>query len=200
MQQWAIEYIGAGNYWAVIVIIFAASVTEYLFPPFPGDAVVLFGAFFSGLGGFSLLMVWIVSSAGSLVGSLSLYYLFFRKGRKYFMEKERRFLSRRRLMRLERWFDRYGGAIIVLNRFMPGFRPFFFIAAGLSAMSLPSVLVYSTVSILLWNGLLTYVGYTAGTNWEQVVAVFHRYSALTAGIAVSLLAIFIVWRYFKYRT
>ncbi len=199
MQQWAIESIGAGNYWVVIVIIFAASVIEYLFPPFPGDTVVLFGAFFSGLGGFNLLMLWIVSSAGSLAGSMCLYYLSLKKGRKYFMEKERGLLPRRRLMRLERWFDRYGGAIIVLNRFMPGFRPFFFIAAGLSAMSLPSLLLYSAFSILMWNGLLTYVGYTAGNNWEHLVALFQRYSMFSACIAISILAIFILWRYLKHR-
>ena len=199
MQEWAIESIGSGNYWVIIAIIFAASVIEYLIPPFPGDTVVLFGAFLSGLGRFSLVTLWLVASAGSLAGSLCLYYLFFKKGRIYFLEKEHKVLTRRRLMAMERWFNRYGSVIIVLNRFMPGFRPFFFIAAGLSAMRLSAVVFYSTISILLWNGLLTYVGYTAGTNWERVVAAFQRYSMWAAGTAVGILAMFIVWRFLKNR-
>jgi membrane protein DedA with SNARE-associated domain len=197
VQQWAIEIIGSGNYWVVMVIVFAASVIEYLFPPFPGDAVVLFGAFFSGLGGFSLLTLWITSCAGSLAGSLCLYYLSLKKGRQFFIKKERKIMPRERLMTLERWFDKYGAAIIVLNRFVPGLRPFFFIAAGLSAMRLPAVVIYSTISILMWNGFLTYVGYTAGTNWDQVVAAFERYSRWTAAMAVGILAIYIGWRFIK---
>jgi len=197
VQQWAIESIGTGSYWIVISIIFAASVIEYLFPPFPGDTVVLFGAFFSGLGRFSLLTLWLTASAGSLAGSLCLYYLSLKKGRNFFMEKERKVLPRQRLMAMERWFERYGPAIIMVNRFMPGFRPFFFVAAGLAAMRVPAVIFYSSISILLWNGLLTYVGYTAGNNWEKVAAAFQRYSIWAAALAVCLLGIFIAWRVFR---
>lgn len=197
MQQWALESISAGDYWLIIAVIFAASMIEYFFPPFPGDTVVLFGAFFSGLGGFSLFILWIVSSAGSLTGSLCLYYLSLKKGRKYFIEKDRAILTRSRLMKLESWFYRYGSAIIVVNRFMPGFRPLFFIAAGLSAVSFLSILVYSALSILMWNGLLTYIGYTAGNNWNNVIEMFKKYSAVTTVIALSLLAVWILCRYLR---
>lgn len=160
------------------VVLFLASIIEYVFPPFPGDTVFLFGAFLAGRDLLPIWLVFLAACLGSLAGSLAIYALGKAKGRDYFIKRDFSFFSAEKVRALERRFARWGGVIIAANRFAPGFRPFFFVAAGIARMSLVSVAVYSLISIAAWNLGIFYLGYRVGQQWEKMRSIVQVYSTV----------------------
>ena len=179
----------------VFVFIFFASSAEYFFPPFPGDTILLFGAFLVGRGYLPPHWVFISATLGSFAGSMALYVFGATKGRKYFLKKNYRFFSTSRVQSLENIFRRkWGGMIIVLNRFTPGFRSFFFVAAGIAKMPAVKVSIYSFTSIVVWNFGIMYIGYEAGLNWKDLRLYLEVYSYTIFTILSVIIAIYAIYK------
>ncbi|MBN1882319.1 MAG: DedA family protein [Deltaproteobacteria bacterium] len=194
MEEFALELMQTNAVFLVYVMLFLGSGIEYIFPPFPGDTVLLFGAFLSGLGDIPLIWTFTAATAGSFLGSMGIYAFGVTKGRKYFLKKNLRFFDAARVQSLENIYRRRGGAIIIVNRFIPAFRTFFFIAAGIAKMPPVRVAVYSFISILLWNLLIAGLGYRAGSDWDVLKGYLDTYSrAVLAGLAVLTLG-YVVYR------
>ncbi len=176
------------------VVLFIGSIIEYVFPPFPGDTVFLFGAFLAGRGLLPIWLVFLSGSLGSLAGSLSIYWLGRSKGRDYFIRKNFSFFSADKVRTLEDRFARWGGIIISANRFAPGFRPFFFVAAGIARMPLFSVAAYSIASIAAWNLGIFYLGYHVGQQWEEMKSFVRLYSTIVIAFITAVIIIYVVVR------
>ena len=54
----------------VWIVLLLASLIEYVFPPFPGDVIVLGGGVISGSQGFNAIPVFVAVTLGSLLGCL----------------------------------------------------------------------------------------------------------------------------------
>lgn len=199
MEEFALELMQTNAVFLIYVVLFLGSGVEYVFPPFPGDTVLLFGAFLSGLGDLPLIWTFAAATAGSFLGSMGIYAFGATKGRKYFLKKNLRFFDAARVQSLENMYRRRGGAIIIVNRFIPAFRTFFFIAAGIAKMPPIRVAAYSFVSILLWNVLIAGLGYRAGSDWDALKGYMDTYSRAVL-IGVSILAVgYVVYRFIRGR-
>ncbi len=176
------------------VVLFISSIVEYIFPPFPGDTVMLFGAFLAGRDVLSIPLVFAAGTLGSFAGSLLVYVLGRALGRDYFLRKDFSFFSAEKVTILEGWFARWGGAIIAVNRFAPGFRSFFFVAAGIAKMPLFKVAVYSLVSVILWNLGVFYLGYRMGQQWEKMKGFLELYSNVVIIFIAGVIIIYIIFR------
>ncbi len=95
-------------------------------------------------------------------------------------------------------FRRHGPVYLVLNRFVPGIRPFFFIAAGMAGMRARAVLFYGSLSALLWNLALIGAGMLLGANLYALLGWVERYS-LVAGLLVVVVILFFVIRWWRRR-
>jgi membrane protein DedA with SNARE-associated domain len=167
---------------------------EYVFPPFPGDTVILFGAFLAATADYRPVAVYVALTIGSVVGGMGAYAF----GR-LFDDPERwpRFLRSKRA----RWafkvlkdrFDRYGSMYLAANRFLPALRAFFFVAAGVTRMNPWSVLIFGGLSAAVWNALILAVGYAVGRNWELLLKLSERYT-IGALVVVGLLIVVAVLR------
>src|SRR6267142_2243356 len=74
-------------------------------------------------------------------------------------------------------------SFLAVNRFIPGVRGFFLYAAGIGRMEARGVVIYSSLSNVLWVAVLAWGGTGLGSTWEEVRVVFRRY---VWGIAVFL--------------
>ena len=167
------------------VVLGLASLVEYLFPPFPGDTVAIFGVFLATSAGYRPLLVYLALEVGAVAGGMGAYAF----GRA-FAEAERR-PRWLRGPRAERALDvlvdryaRYGAVYLVLNRFVPALRAFFFVGAGLARMPAVSVALWGAVSAAVWNALLLAGGWVVGRNWELLVDVVRGYSAAAMGVVL----------------
>jgi membrane protein DedA with SNARE-associated domain len=177
----AIQHAMAAHAWEALVIVFLLAWLEYVFPPVPGDSTMLFGFFLAGSGALSFPAVFLAALSGSVLGALTAYRLGARLGRTYFFLKSA--WAREELAKVERWFGRFGPRLLAVNRFIPGVRGFFLYAAGIGRMEARGVVIYSSLSNVLWVAVLAWGGTGLGSTWEEVRVVFRRY---VWGIAVFL--------------
>ncbi|MFH1490847.1 MAG: DedA family protein, partial [Pseudomonadota bacterium] len=103
---------------------------ENILPPIPGDTITALGAFLVGVGRLNFLGVYVVTTIGSLLGFLALFWIGRYLGRRFFVDKDFRFFKKEDILRAEAWFGKYGYLLIALNRFLPGVRSVISLGAG----------------------------------------------------------------------
>ncbi len=115
---------------AAPLLLFLAAFIEYVFPPFPGDLLVVLGAWYATHGELS----WPVTFAAVTVGAVLGAAVDWRVGRWLGARIGERAaagrLDREKVLRFEAAYRRWGPAFLVANRFLPGIRGLFFLAAG----------------------------------------------------------------------
>jgi membrane protein DedA with SNARE-associated domain len=181
-------------------LLLLSACIEYLFPPFPGDMITVFGAFLVARRGWSAPAVFGAVTVGSAIGCM-LDYAF---GRWLGRTEERwtrgrlhRF--RPQIDRLVERFARHGALYLAINRFIPSLRGLFFIAAGMARLPWWKVLAFGTLSALLWNALLLALGLTVGNSWDRLVTVFQTYGIVFWCAAAIALVAFVVHRRWRRR-
>lgn len=158
-------------------ILFLATFVEYLFPPFPGDVLVVLGAWYAVQGELSWPATFVSVTAGAVAGAWADYRIGAALGRSL----ERRAASRspaseERLARFEASYRRWGALLLLANRFFPGVRAFVFYAAGAAGIPLPRVLLLGGISSALWNAALLGAGALLAENLDELVVLFARYT------------------------
>jgi membrane-associated protein len=197
--QQLIDYLAAGQSAVGLLILFGSALVEYVFPPFPGDTVTLFGAFLAANFEWSVPLVFGVVTAGSLAGAALDYAL----GRRLAHTpagqlKGRKKKAREKVQPLLEKFERHGAAYVVINRFLPGIRAFFFVAAGMAKLPLWKVLAWGAISAAAWNALIIGAGFAIGKNWERLLGWLRTYTTVAwAVIGVIVLALLIRWLWKK---
>jgi membrane protein DedA with SNARE-associated domain len=183
---------------AAPAILFLASFAEYVFPPFPGDLVVVFGAWYAVQGELSWPVTFLAVTAGALAGAFLDHQVGASIGRRLDARAASRgLLSADRLARFEASYRRWGPWLLVANRFMPGVRAFVFVAAGASRIPLRTVLVYGGLSAAAWNAVLLALGALVAENVEELAGMVERYTRVAtitlAAVAVTAVAV-ALWR------
>lgn len=189
------------NTMLLYVFLFGSAVFENLFPPVPGDTITVFGAFLVGIGKLDFFMVYAVTTLGSSVGFILLFYLGAFLEMEFFLNTRFKVFSSQKILSAEKWFNKYGYFVVLLNRFLPGVRSVISIVAGISGLNGMKVFLLSMVSALAWNFLWIYTGYTLGNNWEAVhtkIAMIIKNYNMAAGILIIVAASgFFIFNRFK---
>jgi membrane-associated protein len=167
------------------LLLFVASFLEYVFPPVPGDLVAVLGAWYATHGGLSWTVLFVSLTLGATAGTAFDWRLGVWLGARLEGRAAVGRLDRDRLEKFERAYRRWGGLLLVVNRFLPGVRAFFFVAAGAARIPLWKVLLYGGVSAALWNVLLLGAGALLAKNEQELLGMFARYDK-AAWIAVAL--------------
>ena len=179
----------------VYPLLFGMSLLENLFPPFPGDAVTVFGGFLAGIGRLSLPLVFLMVTAGGWLGFMVYYALGCWLGRGRAHALLARWVSPLRLGRAEAWFLRYGRWVVLANRFLAGTRAVISLVAGFSRLPPLSVSAFALLSCLVWNSLLLGAGYLIGDQWERVADFLSTYNTAVLGLLALLTAWWLVRRW-----
>ncbi|MCC7431681.1 DedA family protein [bacterium] len=173
----------------VYLILFVSAILENIVPPIPGDTIIVFGAYLVGVGKLDFLPTYLFTTAGSSTGFMALYFFSLKLGKDYFLKKDLFFLPAKKIEEADLWFKKYGFWLIVGNRFITGLRTAITIFSGIARLNWVYVLVFATISGLLWNGILIYVGFLLGENWQNVEFYLTRYSTFIL-ILLALILVF----------
>jgi membrane protein DedA with SNARE-associated domain len=179
---------------AAPAILFVASLAEYVFPPFPGDLLVVLGAWYAVQGAISWPLAFIAVTGGAVAGAALDHAVGRWLGPRLDVRAARRgALSAERLARFVDAYRRHGAALLVLNRFLPGVRAFVFVAAGAAGIPLGRVLLLGGLSAALWNALLLGAGALLVRSLPELLELFRAYSeiawAILAGAALAWAAV-----------
>jgi membrane-associated protein len=148
---------------------------ENIFPPYPGDTVILAGAFIAGEGNVGYFGVLISIVTGGVAGGMFLYYIGRFKGRSYFMRRDSKYFGKSSLVRVERLFDKYGNVVLIFSRFFAGVRSAISIAAGLGNVRPARMLILTLLGNFLWCGLLVGLMIYSKFNWRMILNLVKDY-------------------------
>ncbi len=166
---------------------------EVLFPPIPSEIVLPLAGFMAGRGEYNLVLLIIVSTLGSVAGSMIIYGVsaWFGADRVYTLVDrygKYAFITSADLEKAEEWFRNHGRATVFFGRLVPGIRSLVSIPAGLAKMPIGQFVLYTIAGSGLWNTILIVAGWVLGDQWERVENYTELFQLIT--VLVVLAAVF----------
>ncbi len=191
MVEWITNTMSSLGYLGIGLLMFA----ENLFPPIPSELIMPLAGFTVAKGEMNFVFAVLAGVLGTVLGALPWYYA----GKIVSEERLRALadkygkwmaLSGKDIDKADRWFDRHGNQAVFFCRLVPGVRTLISLPAGISGMPLAPFLLYSTLGTTLWVGLLTYLGFVLGDNYDLVDEYLGPVSKIVLGL---LVVAFIAW-------
>jgi membrane protein DedA with SNARE-associated domain len=175
--------------------LFVLIVLESTMVPIPSLLVMPFAGFLAtdaggqsiGLAGalFSLPVILIINSGAAITGSMLSYWLGAAGGKPLLLRYGKWvFVRSKDIEKAEAYFNRHGGATVLIARFLPVVRHLISIPAGIARMPLPKFLTQTFLGATLWGGGLMCVGYGLGSQWKEVAEKAKRVDLVIAGVIV----------------
>ena len=169
---------------------------ENVIPVIPSEIVQPYAGFVAQKDGFgAVVLMIIVATIGSVVGSLAMYGIAASIGPFRLRAFVNRYgswvgISEHELTRAENWFDRRATIAVLVGRCVPLIRAVVSIPAGFRRMKLMPYIVYTAIGSLVWNILLIGAGALLGDNWERVGEVFSPIQKLVELAVVAAVVVF----------
>jgi membrane-associated protein len=151
-----------GGYIGLTAIIFAE--TGLLVGFFlPGDSLlVTAGLFAATTKVFNVYELGALLTVASIVGNSVGYAIGRVTGRKLFTRDDSLLFNKKHLYRAHDFYERHGGATVILARFMPIVRTFVPVVAGMAQMGYRQYTLYNVVGGVAWIWSMLFIGYFLG--------------------------------------
>jgi membrane protein DedA with SNARE-associated domain len=180
----------------IYMSLFFFSFIENVFPPSPSDLVVVIGGSLVSTGAISFIPTLILTTIGSVLGFMTLYYVGSQLDQKVIRAGKVKFISVEALQKAELWFNKYGYFVILVNRFLPGTRSVISFFAGLSELVIKKTVILAAISAFVWNTIIISLGVFFGDNVELIDSYLSTYSEImfiiTAAVVIIFTAIYFV--------
>lgn len=167
-----IELIRTAGYLGLFIIVFLESGIPLGFF-LPGDSLLFTAGILASADFFNIFLLAGLVSVAAILGDNAGYWLGARFGRKLFEKEKALFLSKKNLVRTEKFYEKYGVRAIVLARFVPVVRTFTPIFAGVAQMRYKTFLAYNVIGALLWGAGLTVIGFSLGSLIPNITDYLH---------------------------
>ena len=189
-------YLEHYSYWAVLLLV----MLEDFGVPVPGETILIAAAIFAGTGRLNVVLVGLIGFIAAVIGDNIGFAIGHYGGRALALRWGKYvFLTEERLTKAEVFFNRHGGKIIVVARFIEGLRQANGIIAGISGMRWLRFVFYNALGAALWVGTWVTLGYLAGNHINTIYHYITNYSYYALIVAAVLLASYIIWRVMRRR-
>lgn len=180
------------------------SFLENIIPPIPSEVILPLGGFLAASGELTLGGVAAAGTAGSVLGSIPLYYLGKRLGEwrvRKMVDYYGKWLgiSGKDIDKAQAWLRRHGYKAVFLCRMVPGVRSLISIPAGFCEMRFVPFMLYTTVGTAIWTTLLVVCGWFLGEHYERVDEFLGPVSYIVLAAAVLVGGTWLVLRIRKSR-
>ncbi|MBM0106520.1 DedA family protein [Steroidobacter sp. S1-65] len=196
MVERIVEFLESAGYWGILLLMFL----ENVFPPLPSELIMPFAGFAASRGDLNGIGVVAAGTLGSLIGAAPWYWA----GRVLGRERLARWagrhgqwltISEHDVNGAYEWFQRHCGKAVLFGRVVPAVRTLISVPAGITHMSLPRFILFTTIGSTLWNAALVFAGFQLGAQYEQVAKYM---DPVTKGI-IALILVTYVYRVVKLR-
>jgi membrane protein DedA with SNARE-associated domain len=179
------------GYLAVAVLVFL----EDFGVPVPGETVLIAAAVYAGAGRLNIVAVALIAIVAATLGDNVGYAIGYFGGRAVVMRwgKPLR-LTEQRLDAAQSFYDRHGGKVVTIARFVEGLRQANGIIAGLTRMHWLRFVAFNLLGAVLWVAVWVSVGDLAGSHLASLYRTLTRYELYLLIVLVVLLAFYVVRR------
>jgi len=149
--------------------VFAGVFLEAIGLPFPGSVLVALAGFLSKEGEFDIIIAWLVSLLGYLLGSVSAFMI----GRyigEPFIKRWGRYIriTPERLDKAKELLQKSTPAYVIGGRFIPTVGNVTPYVAGISGISIVKFLIYDMLHAVLWLTIFLGAGAVLGSQWHRI--------------------------------
>jgi len=162
---------------------FISAALQILFPPYPGDTVLILEGYLSSKNYFNIYAIAFNAMAATFISCLMLYYISYKLGDSIFnVSFINKYFSRDKIHKLTKWFEKYGSIAILLSKFVPGVGSLTMLVAG--TFKVPAVKAYAAMGVatIIHNSFLLFLGKTAGDNMGLIKYTLRKYNIFIISI------------------
>jgi membrane-associated protein len=156
---------GSWSYLLLFIVIFCE--TGLVVTPFlPGDSLIFAAAAVAASSQQTVLSPWVlfaVLAAAAVIGDTANYWIGAKLGPAVLNKPDSRIFRKEHIDKTHAFFERWGGAAIVVGRFAPFVRTFGPFLAGVGRMDYRKFLAYNVAGGVAWVALFTAAGYFFGS-------------------------------------
>jgi membrane protein DedA with SNARE-associated domain/membrane-associated phospholipid phosphatase len=163
--------------WTYLVVGFLAFAETGAFIGFvaPGETAVIVGGLVAGQGQISLLALIAIVWACAVLGDVTSYELGRHLGRQWLLKHGARLkITDERLDQVESFFDKRGGATILIGRFLGFVRPIAPFIAGASKMPFRRFLPYDVLAAGAWSTTFCVLGFLFWRSIDKLTTYVSR--------------------------
>ena len=154
------ELVTWGGYAGLFAIIFTET---GLFVGFvlPGDSLLVTAGLLIATGVVPLNVWWLILllSVAAIAGDTVGYWIGAKAGHALYSRPDSRWFRQSHLQKAKEFYEKHGGAAIVLARFVPLARTFAPVVAGIAGMRYSRFIAYNVVGGIGWIVSMTLLGY-----------------------------------------
>ena len=178
--------------WAIGLLLLLENIGV---PVVPGEFAMIAGAIYAGAGQLNVVEVGVVAVVASVLGATIGYGIGRLGGRGLVLRYGKWvFVREHHLDRAVQAVDKYGGAVVVVARFIVGLRELIGIICGVTGMRPVTFTAFNIVGACAWVGTWVSLGYLAGDHIAAIYTDVSRYALYVLIGAVVLLAAWITFR------
>ena len=156
-----VQNYGSWIYAILFLIIFCE--TGLVVAPFlPGDSLLFIAGALAAAGGMNVNLLVVVLIVAAVLGDAVNFQVGAWLGPKVFKDNEAKYLKRDHLEKAHAFYEKWGGAAIILARFTPFLRTYVPFVAGMARMTYAKFAGYNITGGILWVASLTYIGFFFG--------------------------------------
>ncbi|RKD34269.1 DedA family protein [Thermohalobacter berrensis] len=164
---------------------FISQSLQVLFPPYPGDMVLILEGYLSGIAEINIVLVSLNAILATFLSSILLYHIGKKEQEKILKSKIINYLfDTAKVDKLRNLFDNYGPVAIIASKFIPGIYSVTILAAGI--FQVPKRIAYISIAVItaLHHILLIYLGNLVGENWKVILYKIEAYNKYVIILAV----------------
>jgi membrane protein DedA with SNARE-associated domain len=191
-----VEWISKGGSLVLFLVLFACG----LGLPLPEDIPLITAGFLIYEGKLSFALAAFCAWCGIIGGDCMLYML----GRKFGDDVSKipfvgRHVDKRRMARVEQWFERWGVWVVAIGRLFAGVRGAMVLVAGATRFRFVKFLIADGLAAIVSGGLFMFLGYKFAANRHKL---WHLVKEIKGGMMVFLAIIvliiaFLAWKRFR---
>ena len=137
-------------------------------------------------------LMWVVAMAGVLIGDIGIFFV----GKKFGLDilthrRFRKILSERRLVKIEKAFNRYGTPLVFFGRFMAFVRSAIYLSSGALGIRFSTFIFYDFLAAFISVPLVILVGFYFGDHIHTAIKNVRRVEYLVILFVLLLLLYFI---------
>jgi len=184
------NFMGKYGLFAVFIFMFA----ESSLIPIPSEATMALSGFLAGMGYFNIWVGILVGSLASIMGSMFIYTITYKKGESWVKQIIKRwgkyiFLHEEDYEKSKEWFSKRSQWVVFIARLMPVIRMFISLPAGVTKMNTTLYLTLVTIAAFIWSGVFSFIGFKLGANWVIIEPYFKKFQ-----IAIFILLVLgVIW-------
>lgn len=194
--EWLITWFGPFVLLGVCAIVFLE--TGILVLSFmPGDSL-LFTVGLLTATGFIPYPIWVTAVLvfiAAFLGDQLAYTIGRKVGPAVFSKEKSRFFNPENVARTHEFFEKFGGKAIIIARFLPVFRAFVPVAAGVGQMSRKTFATFNVIGAFLWAVGITLIGFFLGQI--DFVQKYSEYFIIGIVLISGIPLLMEIWRSFK---